>query len=357
MPKLRRDAKTLKGKAISSLRRALECFNSFDEDGRVTSTLLHLQHATEMLLKAVLIQSQQPVFDKKQGVAIGFDRAVGLCCAHCGLTEGEAGTLKSIDRLRDAAQHWLIFLDEEILYLHARALVTIFDDILKRSLDDELLAHLPGRILPISTMPPQGFDLLIDRQYQQIQELLAPGRRARDEARGRIRALLAMEAHVVDEVSISEKDIDRVEKAIRGGQALLEVFPRLTTIETQSEGEGLTIRVQFTKRQGAPVRFVGGDDPEAAAAVREVDLQRKFHLSAKALAQALKLTEPRSKALRDHLKIDEDAGSCHVFQFGKSKFLLFSDNAKRRMTDALAEIDMDQVWAEYRANTGFGGRR
>lgn len=348
MPKLRRDARTLKGKALSSLRRALECFNSYDDDGRVTTTLLHLQHVSEMLLKAVLVQGQHPIFDAKQGVAIGFDRAIGLCKAHCGLTESEAGTLKTIDTMRGAAQHWIIFVDEELLYLHARAFVTVFDDILKRSLDDDLLTHLPGRILPVSTLPPQGFDLLIDRQYQQIQELLAPGRRARDEARGRIRALLAMEAHVADEVSISEKDINRVERAIRSGQPLMEVFPRLTTVETHSEGEGLTVRVQFTKRRGAPVRFVAGDEPEAAAAVREVDLQRKFYLSPKTLAESLKITAPRSKALRDYLKIDDDPACCHVFQFGRSKFQGFSDNAKRRMTEVLAEIDMDQIWEEHR---------
>ena len=205
-----------------------------------------------------------------------------------------------------------------------------------------------GRILPVSTIAPQGFDLLIDRQYQQIQQLLAPGRRARDEARGRIRALLAMEAHVADQVSISEKDINRVEKAIRGGEALMEVFPRLTTIETHTEGEGLNVRVHFTKQQGAPVRFVGGDDPQAAAAVREVDLQRKFHLSANDLARALNLTVPRSKALRDHLQIDNDPACCHTFQFGKSKFLSFSDNSTRRMNEALAEVNMDEIWERHR---------
>jgi hypothetical protein len=35
--------------------------------------------------------------------------------------------------------------------------------------------------------------------------------------------------------------------------------------------------------------FVGGDDPAGAAAVREIDLQKKFHLRATALAQSLGL--------------------------------------------------------------------
>ena len=237
MTKLRREAKTLKVKALQSLRRGIECFNSFDEEGRITTTLLHLQHSGEMLLKAVLVQNQQPVFDKKQGTAIGFERCVNLCKSHCGLSDGEAGALRTIDSMRDAAQHWIIYVDEELLFLHARAFITVFDDVVKRSLFTSLAEHIPARVLPLSSNPPSSFDLLVDRQFTQIQELLKPGRRARDEARGRIRSLLAMEAHVADEVSISEKDIDRVETAARAGKSVADVFPRL---QTRPRGQRLT---------------------------------------------------------------------------------------------------------------------
>jgi hypothetical protein len=49
--KLRREAWMPKFKALDSLRRATSAFNSFEDSGRVTSVLLHLQHAFEMLLK------------------------------------------------------------------------------------------------------------------------------------------------------------------------------------------------------------------------------------------------------------------------------------------------------------------
>ncbi len=74
-------------------------------------------------------------------------------------------------------------------------------------------SHLPGRVLPISTHPPVAFDVLVDREYAQVRELLKPGKRQRDEARGRIRALLAMESHAADTVDMSEADIDRVERS------------------------------------------------------------------------------------------------------------------------------------------------
>jgi hypothetical protein len=61
--KLRREAAILKKKSIASLRRAARSFNDYDQDGRITTVLLHLQHAFEMLLKAGLVQKRVRVFD------------------------------------------------------------------------------------------------------------------------------------------------------------------------------------------------------------------------------------------------------------------------------------------------------
>lgn len=293
--KLVRDARTLRKKAVASLRIAISTFNSYDDEGRVCSVLLHLQHACEMLLKAVLCQRRAKVFDRTSGKAIGFEKCLGICQAHHGLTPDEAGAMRAVDALRDAAQHWYVFVSEDILFMHARAIVTAFDAYMKRTLGTELANDLPARVLPISTKPPADFEFLVDREYKLIGDLLQPGRRQRDEARARIRALLPMEAIVTDEVGISEKDIDRIEKAVRDGQDFSRVFPRLLTVSTTMSGEGVALKVHFSKKEGAPVRFVTGDDPEGAAAVREVDLQKKFHMGASTLADKLKLSGPKAK--------------------------------------------------------------
>src|SRR5262245_32892219 len=105
--KLRREARTLKAKALCSLRRAVTAFNSIENDGRVTTVLLHLQHAAEMILKAILVQKRIRVFDPGKQTSIGFDKCVNLAAEHAGLTEEEAGLLRAVDRLRDAEQHWM----------------------------------------------------------------------------------------------------------------------------------------------------------------------------------------------------------------------------------------------------------
>jgi hypothetical protein len=345
--KLRREARNLKLKALSSLRRGLVAFNSYDDDGRITTALLHFQHCCEMLVKASLVQQGINIFDAS-GRTFSLEKCANLAKQHCGVTEGEAGLMRAVDSLRNAEQHWFLWIDEDVLYLHARGLVTAIDDILKRFFEDDLSSHLPARVLPVSTHAPSDIDFIVDREFRKIGDLLAPGRRARDEARGRIRALLAMESHVTEEVAVSEKDITRIENAIRAGKVVGQVFPRLGVLETTRGGEGINVTVHFTKKQGAPVRFVSGDDTEEAGAVRELDLSKKYYLTATKLADKVGLTGPRSTALRRHLGIDTDKNSSHEFVFGKIRFVQFSDNAARKMLEAIKEEDMDAIWAAYR---------
>jgi hypothetical protein len=350
--KLRREANILKGKALSSLRRAMAAFNSHDEDGRATDVLLKLQHAFEMLLKAGLVQKRVEVFDKQLSQSIGFEKAINLAWQHLGVTEEEAGTLRAIDALRDEAQHWFNDVSEGLLYAHARAGVTLFDDILARTFDEKLVNHLPHRVLPISSEPPKEIAVLIDEEFQQIADLLQPGRRRRPEARARIRTLLAMEAHVSENVRVSKRDVDRVQKGIQASKSLPEVFPRLGDIGTEITGEGIHVAVRFVRNPtevAMPVRFVAADDPTDAAAIREVDLQLKFHRSPAALARSLGLSTAKAKALRWKLGIDDDPNCVHVFTFGSQRHQQFSDNAFTRMRDALEDLDIDDLWRKYRA--------
>jgi hypothetical protein len=329
-----RDARLLKTKALASLRRCARAFNDFDDDGRVSTVLLHLQHGFEMLLKASLIEKNVPVFDKRKGRSIGFDKSVSIGAEKLRLTEEQCGLLRAVDALRDDEQHFIGELSEGLLYLHVRAGVTLFADLLDKQFKEQLADHLPNRVLPISTDLPADLDVLIDEQYGQIKKLLQPGKRRRAEARAQIRALLAMEAHLAEEVSVTEKDVNRVEKAIKANRPRAVVFPRLGGLGTSIEGSGVTINVKFSKREGAPVRFIAADDPREAAAVREVDLQRKYRHSARDLARLTDLTLPRSTALRRELEIDA-SDDHHTFVFDSQRISRYSDAALQKMCEAL----------------------
>ncbi len=348
---MRRVSALLKDKAISSLRRATGAFNGVEDDGRQTAVLLHLQHAFEMLLKAGLRQENVKVFDQRTGRSIGFQKCLNLSGEHLRLTEEQIGVLRAIDALRDDEQHYLAELSEGLLYVHARAAVTLFDEILERCFDERIAQHLPERVLPISTSPPQDVQVLIDDQFNQVKDLLRPGKRRRVEARAKLRGLLAMEGHVSDEARVSERDVNRVERGLRDGKPLGQVFPRLGSVGAEFTSDGPTLKVHFTRGQGAPVTFVSADDPREAAAVREVDLQRKYYLSKGDLAERLELTPPRALALRRALGIDDDDDFVHVFDFDSLKHYRYSDNALRAMQKALKELDMDEVWDKHRPRT------
>jgi hypothetical protein len=339
----------LKDKALASMKRAVQAFNDLDDDGRQTAVMLNMQHAFEMLLKAALADTKVRIFDKRTGRSIGFEKCLALASEHLGLSAEQLGLLRAIDALRDDEQHWLATLNEGLLYLHSRAAVTLFDEVLNDAFDERLADHLPERVLPISTSPMAEMDVLVNEQYSQISRLLQPGKRRRPEARALLRGLLAMEGHVSDEARVSERDVDRVERAVRDGRSLDQVFPRLRNVTATFEGEGATVKVHFTKREGAPVHFVPADDPSDTAAVREVDLQRKYYLSPYELADKVGLTRPRSTALRRQLGIDDDGDCVHVFTFGSQRHPRYSDNAYRRMKEALdGGVDMEEVWREHR---------
>jgi hypothetical protein len=352
--KLRREAAALKAKAMSSIRRGIRAFNDYEEDGRSSTVLLHFQHAFEMLLKAGLVQRGQKVFDTKSGRALGFEKCVNLGRMHLGITDEEAGTLRAIDALRDDEQHWLTIASEGVMYLHCRAGTTLFDDLLSRVFGDRLGHHLPNRVLPLSSEPPGDIQVLLDRDFEEIARLLAPGSRKRPDARARIRGLLAMEAHSREDGLVSKKDVDRVEKAIRAGGKREEVFPTLTELSTSISGSGVELQVRFVKSGGLPVKMISADEEVAAGAIREVDLQRKFHWSKADLASKLGLDSGRCKALRWRLEVEDDDSCTHDFIFGRSTHRQYSDNAYTRIRDAFQDgLDVDTVYREY-VNADYG---
>lgn len=92
--KLVRDARILKTKGLSSLRTGLVSFNSFNEDGRSTTVLLHLQHACEMLIKAALSQKRIPIFDKKSATRKKYRLTPSELSNAVGLTTPKATALR-----------------------------------------------------------------------------------------------------------------------------------------------------------------------------------------------------------------------------------------------------------------------
>lgn len=343
----RQSARVLKGKAVASARASLVAFNGLNDDGRVTEVLLRMQHAFEMLLKAGLNAQNVSVFDKKTGKSISLDKAINLAMGDkkIKLAEPEAGLIRAVAALRDEEQHWYTVVDEGLLYTHMRAAVTLFDDLLHRIFGDRLAAHIPRRVLPIGAEPPKDYQLLIDEEFERVRDLLKPGKRQGFEARARIRALLAMEAHVDPDAVVSEKDVASVARGVAKGEAREVVFPKLSGVGTEVAGEGMEVQVRFVKQGGMPVTYVA--DGADASGIRLVDQEKKYYMSATELAKRLSITPPRATALRRHVGADSDPNMSHQFSFGPLKIVQYSDNALVAMRAALESLNMDEIWAAH----------
>jgi hypothetical protein len=351
MPRESHNVRILRAKALASLRTGVTAFNGLEEDGRVTTVLLSIQHAFEMLIKAILEDRKQAVFDKRNQKAIPLEKAIRLCQQESDLklTDEAAGTIRWLDALRDAEQHWYVVVDEGLLYLNVRAGITVFDELLERGFGQRLADHLPLRVLPISAEPPESLDLLVDREYERIARLLEPGRRATAEAKARIRTLLSAEALAdPDAAEVSEADVRRVAKGVRDGKSREQVFPKLSGLTSDIHGSGVAVEVRLVKKGGLPVTYT--DDPRAdASAIRMVDLEKKFYMGPNDLADRASIPRHKAVALRRHLGLDaNDDHFSHKFVFGGSKHLRFSDNALRAVEEAAKVVDLDRIWESHR---------
>jgi len=352
MPRLRRETSRFKRQGFNSLLLAIELFNRPHNTSRTEAVLFFLQHAFEMLLKAAIYQERRTVHVPRSQLTYRFDKCLAIARSELGiLTEDMATTLSILDGYRDCAMHYLLEMSEEGLYLQAQAAVTIFDDVLQRAFGERVAEHLPERVLPISTSPPVEIHLFMDKEFSQIRDLVAPGRRRRAEAKARIRPYLIMES-VLEGKSEQPTDarVSRVIKRIKRGEDWQAIFPGVATLRLDTTGHGLSFSVRFTRQSSAaPVRIVReGEEAGDAALVREVNLLDRYSMGLYDLADKVGLGRNKTLALVHHLGLQADAECFREFRHKSIRYKGYSPKALQRIQEALPSLNVDQIWRDYR---------
>ena len=349
---MRQNTRRLRQRALNSLILAIELFNRPQDQGRVEGTLILLQHAFEMILKAKIWEERQAISERGSRTSHTFDKCLGIARSDFGIIdEDEARTLSIIDGLRDCAAHNLLEISEDNLYLHVQAGVTIFSLVLDRAFHEHLADYLPNRVLPISTSPPQDIDVFLDNEIQEIRELLRPRRRQQAAARARLRPLLIMEANTQgNPQQPTTAEVTRAARRLKGGENWRAVFPGVATLRLDTAGHGLTFSVKFTRNpSAAPVRYLGPDeDANESTLIREVNLLDRYSLGLVDLASRMGLTAPRTRALVLHLELKTDEECYKEFKLGAGRYGRYSPKALERLRAALSDVDMDQVWEHHR---------
>lgn len=352
MRRLRRQTRLLKKRAIESMLLAIEFFNRPSETGRTESVLLFTQHAFEMLLKATIFQNRGTIFDKNERFSYRFERCLNILKSDLNLiSDDEARTLSTINGLRDSAVHYVSILSEDQLYLHTQSALTLFDDLLNRFFGERLSRYLPDRVFPISTKPLQDITMLLDKEFGQIKDMVALGKRQRAEAMAKLRPLLIMESNVTGEgTQPMDKEISKVIKRLRKGEHWAKIFRGISTLELETEGSGVPFSLRITTRQGLPIRpATPNDNSSQIIAYREVNLLDRYSLRCCDIAEKIGLTSWKTLALIYHLKIQKDASCFKEFRMGSSScYKRYSPKALEKIKDSLPIIDTNKVWQEYR---------
>jgi hypothetical protein len=194
---LRREARLLHEKSLDSLFLAIEHFNRPSDRGRPEAVLILLDRAFELFLKAAILHRGGRIREPRAKETIGFEKAVRKCLSEVPVTflsNEEALTIQMVNSLRDAAQHYLLELSEQQLYLHCQAGVTLFGELQKRVFGLLLRDQLPARVLPVTTRPPESLEKLIDLEFEEVKNLLKPGKRRAVQARAKLRAMAILDA-------------------------------------------------------------------------------------------------------------------------------------------------------------------
>lgn len=348
---MKREVKLLLDKAVDSLILAIELFNRPHDRGRITSTLILVDHSFEMLLKAAILHRRGRIREKRAKETISFDACVRRSLSDCKikyLTEEQALTLQTINGLRDAALHHLLEISEGQLYIHVKSGVTLFRDLMKNVFGQDLANQLPIRVLPISTSPPTDITTLFDSEINDVKKLLQPGRRRKIEAISRLRPLAILDATIRGEKGQpSNTDLKRIIQEIIQDKDWKDVFPGAAAIEIATEGAGPKLSLRLSKKEGIPIHLVPEGTPGASVvAVKRVNELDFYSLGAKQLAEKIGLTIPKTLVVVDHLNLRKNPECYKEFKIGSQLHKRYSPNAIDTIKKALEMESADEIWAK-----------
>lgn len=342
-------------RSLDSLVLSVERFNCPWDRGRQEVMLLLLDRAFELLLKAAIVHKGGRIREPGEKETIGHDKCVRVCLSDpkllC-LSNEQALTIQIVNSLRDAAQHYMLEVSEQQLYLYAQAGVTLYADLLTKVFGQSLRDHIPERVLPVCTAIPGDLASLIKAEFDDVRELVKPGSRQALQARAKIRALAVVEASLNGVRSQpGEGELNGLLKRVREGCGWRELFPGVASLELSSEpsGDGIPVAIRITKREGQPVVVVPEGTPGAAiVTIKRVNELDYYSLGLKDLARKTRLSQSRALALVRHLGLQDSTEYFKAIPIGKSVFKRYSQKALHSLVDALRTVDMEKVWALHR---------
>lgn len=306
-----------------------------------------------MLLKAAILHRGGKIRKPREKQTIGFD-----ACVRRALRDDEGGfineeqalTLQVINSLRDAAQHHLLDISENHLYIHAQSGLTLFRDICRSVFGYDISKELPERVLPISTSPPLDLNMLFDQEIEEVRKLLTPGSRRKIEASAKLRSLAILEGAIQGErLQPGRGELRKLMKHIKEGAKWEQLFPGVASIGLSVEGSGPTLSLRISKKEGIPIKLVPEGTPGAGVvAVKRVNELDFYNLGHNQLAEKVGLTTRKLSAVIWYAEIRGNPKYHKQIKVRSAKYECYSQEAIKKVKEILEENSIEDIWKKYR---------
>ncbi|HUD06830.1 MAG TPA: DUF3644 domain-containing protein [Candidatus Saccharimonadales bacterium] len=349
-----KEVEALKDKSINSLIFAIEVFNRPYDTNRQDLSLISLDHSFEIFLKAAILFKGGVIRENRNKDTYGFEKCVNLATdsKYKFVDENQARTLKIINSLRDAAQHYILRLSEEQLYLHIQSGVTLFSDLLLTVFNEKLGNKIPERVLPISINPPRDLAFLVENDISRIKPLLTKGKRKKFEAKTMVRGLAIMDGSIQGKSILpTDKDLDNILVKIQKEEVWDTIFPGVAALKLNTEGDGTPVHLRFSKNDDAiPIRTVNieGDENLPVVGIKRVNELDYYKFGVRKVAKKINLTEPKTRAIIEMMRIKNDLEYFKVIKINNSEYKLYSQKAIDKIKVELPNINIEEVWQQYK---------
>jgi hypothetical protein len=343
---VRRKTRSFLDCAKDSLFLAVEMFNRPSDVGRIEGVLLFLNHAFEMLLKAVVLEKTGRIRGRREKLNYTFEKCLNICESQLSVIDKDAALiLRNLNGFRDAAAHDLVGISEGLLYGHAQSAVQIFGMVLKKAFNKDLNRLLPRRVLPLSASVPTEISTVVAEDMAAIKSLLGSKRRREDEAEAKLRPYQVIEKNIRSVQGLSDVTVSssRAIRRLKAGD-WKTVMPMVAGL-VQSTASGIPVSLHVTKREGFPVRI----DPTSSTSIafRYIKPEDKYPYLTKELADKLGTTTPRIVAFAKLFQMKGNDDFHTSIKISKAGLVSrYSEKARQVMAAAIRRDGVDQLWAQ-----------
>lgn len=260
-------------------------------------------------------------------------------------------TLEILDTQRDQAVHFYADVSEDMLYVHAQSSVTLFSELLFSTFDRRLSDELPSRILPVSTRPPNELQSLLWNELQEVDPLLAAGKRRGAQAAAKLRSVLAFTVGTREGGQrVTEQQIDDAIQSRRNKAEWAVVLPEVVQLDLTANGTGLPVFFKISKHAQASLRIAGqGEEPIGTLVKQEVNVWDVFTMSLDDLKTKLVINRSQTQALIYDLGVQKNPQLYRVLKRKSQVFNGYSQKALELLREALPTKDLAEVWKRYQA--------